>query len=213
MAGWRLDSPSFRRALALAPRRWFGRGEVVFHEGDLGDAVHVVTEGRFASRVEADRRRHTIVAIHAPGELFGELALLLPEHRQIATVAALERSETAQLPGEAFLRLLREDTTTVESFLSAVAGQVRQRTLALVEAFHSTAEQRVIRQLHELGAIFAGAPIPLTQGDLASLTGTSRATTNRLLRQEADRGAIRVSRGRIVVVEPVATADRQDDVP
>ena len=36
--------------LAIARRRSFRRGEVVFHVGDPADALHLVRKGRFAVR-------------------------------------------------------------------------------------------------------------------------------------------------------------------
>ena len=37
-----------RRVLEIARRRRFKRGEVVFHEGDPADSLHLVVAGRFA---------------------------------------------------------------------------------------------------------------------------------------------------------------------
>ena len=41
----------------------------------------------------------------------------------------------------------------------------------------------------------------LTQEDIAGLAGTSRATTNRVLREAAARGDVRLERGRTVVLD------------
>ncbi len=201
---WRLHTPSFERELLRAPRRRFKRGEIVHHEGDLGDAVHVVLDGRFAARVEGGNRRHTMVALYGPGDLFGELALMLPERRHIATVTALTASEAARVEGMVFMRLLEEDPATMASFVAAIAGEVRHRTLALADALHASAEDRVRRALRDLGELSDGSPIPLTQTDLASLTGVSRATVNRILREEARRGTVRLARGRVAVVRSPA---------
>jgi CRP-like cAMP-binding protein len=43
--------------------------------------------------------------------------------------------------------------------------------------------------------------VALTQDDLASLAGTSRATVNRVLRQAEEAGAVALSRGRIRVTD------------
>ena len=86
-------------------RRTFSRGEVVFHEGDPGDSLHRVTRGRFAARVTTPLGDVATFAVHAPGDVFGLLAVLHPEARRTATVAALERGETFALPASAFARL------------------------------------------------------------------------------------------------------------
>ena len=50
--------------------------------------------------------------------------------------------------------------------------------------------------------------IPLGQEDIADLAGTTRVTVNRLLRQEQERGALRLARGRIEVIDAAAIAKR-----
>jgi CRP/FNR family transcriptional regulator, cyclic AMP receptor protein len=35
------------RMIAAARRRRFQRGDIVFHEGDAGETLHLVSEGRF----------------------------------------------------------------------------------------------------------------------------------------------------------------------
>src|SRR5690348_16537388 len=55
MMQWQLfgDLPpeEVRRVLSMARRRTLGRSEVVFHEGDPADSVHLIAKGRFAVRV------------------------------------------------------------------------------------------------------------------------------------------------------------------
>ena len=43
--------------------------------------------------------------------------------------------------------------------------------------------------------------IPLTQEELAGLAGTSRATVNRVLREEEQRGTVSLGRGRTTIVD------------
>jgi hypothetical protein len=54
---------------------------------------------------------------------------------------------------------------------------------------------------HELARLYEGGPItvPLTQEALAEMAGTSRATVNRVLREEQKRGSVELARGRTVV--------------
>jgi len=54
----------------------------------------------------------------------------------------------------------------------------------------------VLRRLLELGET-----VELTQEELAQLAGTSRATVNRVLREEEKRGALRLDRGRVTVID------------
>src|ERR1700759_3206163 len=80
--------------LSVGRRRTFRRDEVVFHRGDPADAMHLVTKGRFAVRVLTPVGQAAMLAVHGPGEAFGELALLEDGARRSATVSALEPAET-----------------------------------------------------------------------------------------------------------------------
>ena len=46
-----LPPDDVRELLAIARRRTFSRGEVVFHREDLADSLHLVVRGRFGARV------------------------------------------------------------------------------------------------------------------------------------------------------------------
>jgi CRP-like cAMP-binding protein len=65
------------------------------------------------------------------------------------------------------------------------------------------AEIRVRRRLLELGDAFGGT-IPLTQEEIAQTAGTSRATVNRVLREEEAAGSVELGRGRTSIRDPVA---------
>jgi CRP-like cAMP-binding protein len=68
----------------------------------------------------------------------------------------------------------------------------------------------VLRRLVELAGTYAGrdGEIPLTQEQLAELAGTSRATVNKVLRDEQRRGTVELRRGRTIVVQPDELARR-----
>ncbi|HST42427.1 MAG TPA: helix-turn-helix domain-containing protein, partial [Conexibacter sp.] len=53
-----------------------------------------------------------------------------------------------------------------------------------------------------------GASVPLTQEELASLAGTSRATVNKVLREEQEHGALELRRGRTTVLDAAALERR-----
>jgi len=73
----------------------------------------------------------------------------------------------------------------------------------IVEAFYVSADKRVLRRLRDLAGVYGdgadSTTVPLTQEDLAGLAGTSRATVNRVLRQEESRGTITLGRGKTTV--------------
>jgi CRP/FNR family transcriptional regulator, cyclic AMP receptor protein len=199
-----LPSGELQRVLTLARRRTFGRGEVVFHEGDPADSLHLVSKGRFAVRVTTPLGETAMLAIRGPGEAFGELALVSEAPRS-ATMAALEAAETYSIYRREFDELRREHPFVNRVLVAVLAAEVRRMDELIVEAFYVRAEQRVLRRLRDLAGVYGDATdtvtIPLTQEDLAGLAGTSRATVNRALREEESRGTLELGRGRTTVLD------------
>lgn len=190
--------------LMVARRRTFSRGEVVFHEGDPADSLHLVEKGRFAVRVTTPLGETATLAIRGPGEAFGELALVSDAPRS-ATVAALEPAETHSLYRREFDELRRGHPFVNRVLVAVLAAEVRRMDELIVEAFYVGADKRVLRRLRDLAGIYGDGSdsitVPLTQEDLAGLAGTSRATVNRVLRQEESRGTIMLGRGRTIVLD------------
>jgi CRP-like cAMP-binding protein len=199
--------------LSIARRRRFARGEVVVHEHDPADTLHLIDKGRFAVRVATPLGDTAILAILGPGDIFGELSLVADEQaRRSATVAALEPAETRSVHRLDFDRLRSEHPETAAVLISILSGQVRRLSRHLLEALYVPADKRVLRRLLELGELYGGGDgdpvVPLTQEDLAGLAGTSRATVNRVLREEEARGSVRLGRGRTTVLDREALARR-----
>jgi CRP-like cAMP-binding protein len=149
-----------------------------------------------------------LVDVFAPGQTFGELALLLPDSRRSATVEALEAGETRSVFRDDFALLQREHPGVKDVLLRLLAEQLRRSTERLVEAHYVDAETRVRRRLVELAATYVDGVVPLTQEDIAAMAGTSRATVNRVLREEEKLGAVALARGRTDVLDTAALETR-----
>ena len=200
-AARRSAAEDVRQLLAIARRRTFGRGEVVFHRDDPADSLHLVVRGRFGARVLTPLGDSVLIDVFGPGQSFGELALLLPDARRSATVEALEAGETRSVFRDDFSLLQREHPGVKDVLLRLLAEQLRRSTDRVVEAHHVDAETRVRRRLLELAAMYEDGVVPLTQEDIAAMAGTSRATVNRVLREEQKLGAVALARGRTQVLD------------
>jgi CRP/FNR family transcriptional regulator, cyclic AMP receptor protein len=208
-----LAEAEVRALLSIARRRRFARGEVVFHEHDPADTLHLVDKGRFAVRVSTPLGDQAILSILGPGDMFGELSLLGDaDARRSATVASLEAGETLSVHRLDFERLRGEHPEATAVLVSILAEQVRRLSRHLLEALYVPADKRVLRRLLDLGSLYADGDgtttVPLTQEDLAGLAGTSRATVNRVLRDEESRGSVKLGRGRTTVLDRAAIERR-----
>lgn len=83
-------------------------GWTLFHEGDTGEAVHVVTAGRLGALVTTENGGHRVIAEIGAGETVGEMALLTDAPRS-ATLRALRDSELIRIPHETFEALIARD--------------------------------------------------------------------------------------------------------
>lgn len=207
-----LDAAQRRRLLAEARVRRFARQEVLFHQDDPADSLHVLTHGRVAVQVRSDLGVSVTVDVIGVGDILGELALLTPNARRAATAIALEPTDTMVVTAAQF-EALRAEHREVEAMLVAIlVERTRRQSSRLLEALTVSAPRRVLRRLVELCEIYAPgqdtAVVPLTQDHLAGLAGTTRETVNRTLRQEAERATVVLGRGRITVCRPSELAGR-----
>lgn len=207
-----LSDEDRRRVLASTRRRRFARREVLFHEGDPGDTLHLIDKGRVAVRITTPLGDIATLGVLGPGEVVGEMALLDNAGYRGATVIALERTETLALHRDQFLELRREHPAVDRFLVAVLAAEVRRLDTQLMEALFLPVERRVLRRLLALTGVYGeepnGAEIPLTQDDLASLAGTSRATVNRVLRQAEEAGWVALGRARIRVLDHERLARR-----
>ena len=198
-----------RRALMPSTRRHkYKRGETIFHEGDLGDSLHVIDKGAVAIRASTPLGDVATFTVLVAGDTFGEGALLSADSRRSASAVPLEATETRSLHRDEYERL-RADYPAVERLLvQALAEQVQRLSRHLVEALYHDVDTRLFRRLSSLADAFGERPIPLTQDDLASLAGTTRPTANRTLKAAEDAGILALSRGHITILDPDALARR-----
>lgn len=199
--------------LSIARRRSFKKGEVVFHRDDPGDSLHLVCSGRFAIQVITPLGQPATIAIRGPSSHFGEMALVSGNTRRAATVIALEQAETFAVFHEDFARLRKQHPELNDALITFLANEVRLLNDRLLEALYLPVDKRVLRRLAELRDTYSETgsselTIPLTQEEIAALAGATRATVNRVLRVEQQRGTLRLERGRIIVIDPEAIRRR-----
>lgn len=193
------------RILSAARRRQFRRGDVVFREGDPPDGMHLIEAGVFAAEVSTAGGDRATINILAPGDFFGELALVTSarEPHRTATIVAISPGQTLAITAQAF-KALRDAHPEVERLLvSALAQRVDQLSARLLEALYTGVHRRVHRRLLDLAEIFAEdgteVVIPLSQEDLATMAGASRPTVNQVLQRLVTRGLIALGRRQITI--------------
>ncbi len=85
----------------------YKKGEVIFKEGDDGDALHLIRKGS-AMVTKRIGGRDVTLNYQAAGSYFGEMALMA-EIPRTATVTAAVETETVIIEGEKFINLMNDD--------------------------------------------------------------------------------------------------------
>jgi len=202
-----LDEDDRRRLVASARLRRFARDEVLFHEDDPANSLHLLVKGRVAVQVTTSSGDTATLDVMGAGDVLGELGVLPGAHQRSATARALEPTESLVISDEVFKELCLGQDRVTEALLGALADRIRRLSGRLLEALYVPADRRVLRRLAELASLYGKDTgpgpilIPLTQDDLAGLAGTTRETVNRTLQREAEAGSIALARGRITVLD------------
>jgi CRP/FNR family transcriptional regulator, cyclic AMP receptor protein len=209
-----LDAESAASLEATMTRRTLSRGHVVFSEGDDGDRLFVILDGKVKiSRAAADGRENLLVVLGA-AEMFGELSLFDPGPRT-ASATTVTASTLASLDHDDLRPLLIEHPGVAVQLLKALAQRLRRTNEAMADLVFTDVPGRVAKALLDLAAKF-GVPEgdatrvrhDLTQEELAQLVGASRETVNKALSEFAHRGWLRIEGRSVVLLEPDRLARR-----
>jgi CRP/FNR family cyclic AMP-dependent transcriptional regulator len=193
----------------VANQRTFDRGDIVFHQGDPGDSLHLVRQGMFAIRASTPSGTTLIVDILVPGDVFGEFAVFSNQRRRTTAVTALSPGATIAVEREQLRAAIGFRPELAEELIATIIGKAETTTQRLVEMLHVPAEIRVLRALLQIATKEEGSsPVRLTQDELASFAATTRPTANRVLRQEEERGSVQLSRGQVMVLDRQRLAAR-----
>ena len=188
--------------------RRFRRGEVLFHQGDPGEALFVVTTGAVKISLPSEEGDEAIIATVNAGDFFGELALLDGAPRS-ATATALEPTETLALARGRFRELIASEPALRDALLAALAAELRRLTTHVQELHFLDITGRLAARLTHLAAGQGTAAADgsvrldarLTQSDLASMIGATRQSVNKLLGIFADDRLLRLERDAIVILD------------
>jgi CRP/FNR family transcriptional regulator len=183
------------------------RGDHLFMEGEAGDALYVVLDGKMKLTRAAADGRENLIAVIGPGEMFGELSLFDPIPRT-STASAVTDAVLAGLKHEALLPWLRERPEVSMHMLRALVRRLRRSNDVLADLVFTDVPGRVAKNLLDLADRFGTQEADglhvhhdLTQEELAQLVGASRETVNKALADFAARGWIQISARSVLVID------------
>lgn len=190
------------------------RGDILFHEGDDGDSLFVIAEGKVKLGRTSKDARENLVAILGPGEMFGELSLFDPGPRTM-TATAVAETQLLALSNDALTAALAGQPDLGKALLAALAKRLRRTNQHLADLVFTDVPGRVAKALLELSSRFGrqvdeGVLVAhdLTQEELAQLVGASRETVNKALADFVSRGWVRLEARAVLILDSERLARR-----
>jgi len=183
------------------------KGHTLFKDGDAGDRLFVVVEGKLKLGTSSGDGRENLLSILGPGDMFGELSLFDPGPRT-ATATAVTDSRVLALANDQVIGWVTAHPQVSLQLLKRLARRLRRTNEVLADLVFADVPGRVAKAIMDLGERFGtkkddGLHVnhELTQEELAQLVGASRETVNKALADFAGRGWVRLEPRAVVVLD------------
>ena len=176
----------------------YRRGEVVFSQGDQSNDVRYIQKGAIKLSVVSRIGKEAVVAMLVPGDFFGEGALAGQSIR-IETATAVVASSVLIIEKDAMVRLLHEESTFSDRFISYMLTRNMRIEADLVDQLFNSSEKRLARTLLLLARYGQANPqrtLPkVSQETLAEMIGATRSRVNFFMNKFRKLGLIEYNGG------------------
>ena len=152
-----LDDEAAAALKATMTTREVGRGEVLFTEGDPGDRLYIIVDGKIKLGRASGDGRENLLAILGPGEMFGELSLFDPGPRN-ATATAVADTSLLGVGSDDLATWLNGRPDVARQLLRSLARRLRRTNEALADLVFSDVPGRVAKALLDLSLIHISEP-------------------------------------------------------
>jgi CRP-like cAMP-binding protein len=179
--------------------RAYRRKDIVFAQGDAGDAVFFVEEGRVQLTVVSTRGKEAIVGVLEQGSFFGE-GCLAGQPLRMSTASTLQTSSIVRVNKDTMVRVLHREPQFAELFIAYLLSRNVRIEADLVDQLFNSSEKRLARILLLL-AHFGKEPkaetvIPkISQEALAAMVGTTRSRVSFFMNRFKKMGFIQYNGG------------------
>jgi CRP-like cAMP-binding protein len=173
--------------------------QILFSQGDAADAVFYIQEGQVKLTVVSQLGKEAVVAMLERGAFFGE-SCLAGQTVCAVTATAVEDSRLVRIDKGAMIRVLHEEPTFSELFLTYLLSRNIRIQEDLVDQLFNSSEKRLARMLllmahfEKEGSKEAAMP-KLSQESLAKMIGTTRSRVSFFMNRFRKMGFIHYDNG------------------
>ena len=200
-----LADEDIRELMAVARRRIFRSGEVIFHRDDPGPVLYVIKEGKVKISLISPEGQEISLVVFGKGECFGEFAILdgLPRS---ADAVALERVECYTLQRSDFHKTIMKNPKIAIQVMEVLSRRLRTTDQMVEDLIFLDVYGRVAKKLLELADSHGSKvdngiriEVRLTQQELAAMVGASRESVNKVMGYFTDKNFISTDKHKITL--------------
>lgn len=203
-----LDESQLSDIDGLIMERNFNKGRIIFVEGEPGEAVFFLKEGRIKITKQTEDGREQILHFIYPGEIFAEV-VLFDGGSYPASAEVVEDSRVGMIRNADMERIILNNSGIALGILKIMSKRLRLaqkqiNELALMDTSRRMASTLIFLAAEQgvhcegLGLVI---DIPLTNQDLANMIGTSRETANRILNDMRRQKTIKINKKQIMITD------------
>ena len=194
-----LNEDELAELAGLAIERSFRPGEFVFWDGDTPEWFYLVADGKVKVLKHSSLGKEFIIAFFGSGEMFGEVAVF--ENKPYpASAQAVTETKVLGIKREDLLSFLASRPEVSLRIINVLGGRLRDAQSRLRDLAGERVEQRLARTLLMLSSKL-GSTLPFTRQEIADMAGTTTETAIRFMSHLKDRGIVRSTRGKTVILD------------
>jgi CRP/FNR family cyclic AMP-dependent transcriptional regulator len=179
------------------------RGTPIFQQGDAGDAVFYIQDGKVQVTVISEQGKEGVIGMLHAGDFVGE-GCLAGQPLHMASASASEESTIIRIEKDAMIRALRDDPKFSQQFMAYLLFRNVQIEADLVDQLFNSSEKRLARVLLLLAHFGKDAKLEpvmphINQEILAARVGTTRSRINHFMNKFRKLGFIEYDSGQLKV--------------
>ncbi|MFJ3725300.1 Crp/Fnr family transcriptional regulator [Streptomyces sp. NPDC090045] len=182
--------------LALGARVRYEAGRVLMREAERTSFVLILLDGVVKATGHTQDGRDALLAVRMGGDLVGELAAV-DGYPRSATVTTCGTVLARTVTRADFLECLRRHPGIAHAVNTSTVTKLRVATTHRIDLTGCDAATRLARVLHQIAMTYgehtgdgAVIPWPITQPELATLSGASEPTVHKALRRLREAGVV-----------------------
>ena len=127
----------------------FPKGTTIFDEGEPGDRLYIIVEGKVKLARHAPDGRENLLSVMGPSDMFGELSIFDPGPRTSSAVCVTEVS-AATMNSESLKKWISDYPDISQQLLRVLARRLRRTNASLADLIFTDVPGRVAKTLLQL---------------------------------------------------------------